>query len=65
MTKRSVVLLNKDNVVVSLLFFDDLDMLDAGALAGLLSNPEFIEVDYGSEATIGWKYIDGKVVKDG
>jgi hypothetical protein len=64
MTQRNVVLLNKDNVVVALFPFDDTDLVDAGTFFGLLSNPSFIEVDLNSEVRMGWKYINGRAVKN-
>jgi hypothetical protein len=40
-------------------------LLDQGTVAGLLSNPSIVEVDVQSEATIGWKYIDGEATLNG
>ena len=65
MAIKNVVLLNKDNLVLATLSFDDSDPVDFGTFSGLLSNPEFIEIDLNSQVGIGWKYTSEKTFIDG
>jgi hypothetical protein len=65
MATRKIVILNSSNDVVLVLPLNEDDLLDMGALAGFLSNPSIIEVDYNSQATIGWKYINGQEIGPG
>lgn len=59
MNSRKIAMVNNDNVVVAVLVFDGSDIVEQGVIAGLLSNPECFEVSPTSQASIGWKYING------
>lgn len=59
MNGRKIALVNNENVVVAALVFNGSDIVEQGVLAGLLSNPECFEVNPDSQASIGWKYING------
>lgn len=59
MNSRKIAMVNNDNVVVVALVFDGSDIVEQGVIAGLLSNPESFEVSPDSQASIGWKYING------
>jgi len=63
MSIRKIVLLNKDNVVLTAMTFDDSNLIEQGVVAGFLSDPEFVEVEYTSQAGIGWKYINGEAIR--
>jgi len=63
MTKKKIVFLNKNNMVVATTVFDQDDILEAGEYAALLSNPEFFEVEYDSPVTNGWRYVNGKATQ--
>jgi hypothetical protein len=52
-------MVNNDNVVVAAIAFNVSDVVEQGVVAGLLSDPECFEVSPHSQASIGWKYIDG------
>ena len=43
--------------------FDDSNLIEQGVVAGFLSDPEFVEVEYTSQAGIGWKYINGEAIR--
>lgn len=60
---KKIVITNKENVVVLVLPLNEEDLLDMAAYAGLISNPNIVEVGSGSQAVIGWKYIDGLEVE--
>jgi hypothetical protein len=62
---RKIIFTNSQNEVVAVLPFSEDSLLDQGTVAGLLSNPSIVEVDVQSEATIGWKYIDGEATLNG
>jgi hypothetical protein len=59
MSSRKIAIVNSDDIVVAAIAFDGSDIIEQGVLAGLLSNPECFEVSPDSQASIGWKYIDG------
>jgi hypothetical protein len=59
MSNRKIAMVNSSNVVVATIAFNGSDIVDQGALAGLLSEPECFEVSPDSKASIGWKYING------
>jgi hypothetical protein len=59
MQSRKIAIVNNDNVVVAAIAFNVSDIIGQGVLAGLLSDPECFEVSPNSQASIGWKYING------
>ena len=59
MPNRKIAMVNTDNVVVAAIAFNVSDLVEQGVLAGLLSDPECFEVSPDSQASIGWKYING------
>jgi hypothetical protein len=59
MTNRKIAIVNNDNVVVAAIAFNVSDIVEQGIVAGLLSDPECFEVSPDSQASIGWKYING------
>jgi hypothetical protein len=59
MDNRKIAMVNSDNVVVAAIAFNVSDLVEQGVLAGLLSDPECFEVSPDSQASIGWKYING------
>ena len=59
MSNIKIAMIDNNNVVSAVLIFNGEDLSDQGAIAGMLSNPECFEVSYDSEATIGWKHING------
>jgi hypothetical protein len=60
MSNRKFVIVNSNNNIVGgVLMFNDSNILEQGLIAGLLSEPEVIEVNPYSKSSIGWKYIDG------
>jgi hypothetical protein len=63
MSIRKIVFLDKNDIALYSMNFNDFDLLEEGIIAGFLSNPIFIEVDFNSEATSGWKYINGQAVR--
>jgi len=63
MSIRKLVFLDKNDIVLLFMNLDDSDLIEEGIVAGFLSNPVFVEVDFNSKATVGWKYINEKAVK--
>ena len=61
---RKIIFTNIDNVVVAVLPFNDEILSEQGTVAGLLSSPEIVEVETSSEATLGWKYINGELINN-
>jgi hypothetical protein len=59
MSNRKIAIIDNNNVVSAVIAFDVTDILEQGAIAGMLSSPECFEIDYNSEASMGWKYING------
>jgi hypothetical protein len=60
MSIRKFVIINtSNNIVGGVVSFDDSSVLEQGLIAGILSEPEVIEVNAYSRASIGWKYING------
>ena len=62
---RKLIFTNNNNIVVAVLPFNDEVITDQGTVAGLLSSPQIVEVDVTSQATIGWKYINGEAINNG
>jgi hypothetical protein len=60
MPSRKFVIINgSNNIVGGVVMFDDSNMLEQGLIAGILSEPDVIEVSPYSKSSIGWKYING------
>lgn len=59
MSNRKIAMIDNNNVVREVIVFDSTYIIDQGAIAGMLSNPECFEINYDSEASMGWKYVNG------
>ena len=63
MTSKKFLFLNKDNDEVALVLeLSYSDPVSSALIAGLLSEPKFIEVDINDKSTLGWKWDGSKTV---
>ena len=58
-TRKFVILNTSNNIVGGVVMFDDSNVLEQGLIAGILSEPDVIELNAYSSASIGSKYING------
>jgi hypothetical protein len=59
---KKFVILNKEDIAVAVFSVSETDYILQALVAGLMSDPEIVEIDVNSKAGFGWKYINGEAV---
>ena len=66
MINRKFVFVHQNKAELVLTLIDDKSVpMDQVLVAGLLSNPQFTEIPFSTEAQIGWKFDGTNVINTG